>query len=60
MIAWLLGAELIALLLNMTGDCRPEVSNCGETARLISFGVLAIGAVGAAITIARHIFRRRA
>jgi hypothetical protein len=35
---------MIALMLNLTGDCPPEVRNCGETPRLISFVVLGLGA----------------
>ncbi len=35
----------IAVLLNFTGDCAPEVTNCGEPQRQASFVVLGLGVV---------------
>jgi hypothetical protein len=36
----------IALMLNLTGDCAPEIRSCGEGARELSFLVLAFGGIG--------------
>jgi len=33
----------IAGMMNLTGDCAPNVKNCGETARHLSWVVLAAG-----------------
>lgn len=33
----------IALMMNLTGDCGLGVETCGETARRLSFIVLALG-----------------
>lgn len=35
----------IALLLNLTGDCAPDVTDCGEPQRYASFVVLGLGVV---------------
>jgi hypothetical protein len=32
-----------ALLLNLTGDCAPNVTNCGEGRRQASFVLLGLG-----------------
>ena len=53
---WLLVAELLALILNFTGDCDPGTQGCGEIPRAISFVVLGIGISGAVYTIWRSIF----
>ena len=34
----------LAMFMNITGDCGPDVKNCGNTARQLSFVVLALGA----------------
>ena len=33
----------LALMMNLTGDCGPGIENCGETARRLSYVVLALG-----------------
>ena len=49
-------ATVVAVgLLNFTGDCAPEVTNCGEPLRRASFAVLALGVVWIAYLIARFI-----
>lgn len=42
-------------LLNLGGDCAPEVTNCGEPQRLASFVVLAFGVVWLGYLIVRFI-----
>lgn len=37
---------VFAAMLNITGDCMPEVTDCGEFQRRLSFLVLANGAIG--------------
>jgi hypothetical protein len=53
--AWLIAAVFAAGLLNLTGDCYPEVTNCGETQRQIGFVVLGLGVVGAIWIIIRFV-----
>jgi hypothetical protein len=36
----------IVLVLNSTGDCAPEVTDCGESGRSISLLVLVFGLIG--------------
>jgi hypothetical protein len=38
-----LATVVASFLLNFTGDCGPEVTNCGETSRRISFVVESLG-----------------
>lgn len=45
---WIVLIATVSFMLNFTGDCAPEVTNCGEAARRISFVVLAFGAIGLA------------
>ena len=45
-IGWLLAIFAVTMVLNLTGDCGPEVTNCGETPRRISFLVDAFGLIG--------------
>ena len=52
-------AEIIALMMNFTGDCGPGVENCGETARKLSFVVLGIGAIAAVYVIVRFVRAHR-
>lgn len=52
-------AGIIALMMNLTGDCAPGVEHCGETARQLSFGVLALGALGSLLLIVRFIHAHR-
>jgi hypothetical protein len=46
-----------AALLNFTGDCGPEVTNCGETARRASFVVLGLGVVWLLYLVVRFVRR---
>lgn len=45
----------IALLLNLTGDCPPQVTNCGEPQRRASFIVLGLGVLWLAYVIVTFI-----
>jgi hypothetical protein len=45
----------IAGLLNFTGDCAPEVTNCGEGQRQASFVVLGLGVVWLVYLVIRFI-----
>ena len=51
--------EIVALLMNFTGDCGPGVEHCGETARQLSFVVLGLGAICAVYLIVRFVRDRR-
>jgi uncharacterized YccA/Bax inhibitor family protein len=42
-------------LLNLTGDCAPEVTNCGEPQRRASFAVLGLGVVWIVYLVVRFI-----
>lgn len=42
-------------LLNLTGDCAPEVTNCGEPQRRVSFVVLGLGCVWVVYLVIRFI-----
>jgi hypothetical protein len=48
-------AIALSLMMNLTGDCGPEVENCGETARQLSFVVLALGAAWLVYLVARFV-----
>lgn len=50
---------LIAGLLNFTGDCSPEVTDCGGTGRRLSFGVVGGGALALAYMTYRFIRGQR-
>jgi hypothetical protein len=43
MLGYAVAALALALMLNIPGDCRPEVTNCGEGRRQASFVVLVLG-----------------
>ena len=45
----------LALIMNVTGDCGPDVQNCGETSRRLSFGVLAVGAAWLVYLVVRFV-----
>jgi hypothetical protein len=45
----------IAGLLNFTGDCGPEVANCGEPQRQASFVVLGLGVVWLVYLVIRFV-----
>lgn len=45
----------VAGLLNLTGDCAPEVTNCGEPQRQASFVVLALGVLWLGYLVVRFI-----
>jgi len=45
----------LSLMMNLTGDCAPDVQDCGETARRQSFVVLALGAAWLAYLIVRFV-----
>ena len=47
--------EVVSLLMNLTGDCGPEVEHCGETARQLSFVVLGLGTLLAAYLVIRFV-----
>ena len=57
--AWLTAIVAITLMLNLTGDCGPDVPNCGETPRRISFVLLAFGLIGIGFYAIRFISRGR-
>jgi ABC-type nickel/cobalt efflux system permease component RcnA len=42
-------------LLNLTGDCAPEVTNCGEPQRRASFVILGLGVVWLIYLVVRFI-----
>ena len=44
-----------AALLNFTGDCAPQVTNCGETGRRASFVVLSLGTVWLVYLVVRFV-----
>ena len=47
-LAALIVVVVTALLLNLTGDCAPDVTNCGEPSRRLSLVILAFGLIGVA------------
>ncbi len=51
------GVATIALffVMNLTGDCGPGVHNGGETARRLSFVVLALGAAWLVYLVVRFV-----
>mgnify|MGYP003577427141 CR=1 FL=1 len=52
-------SEIIALMMNFSGDCRPGVDHCGETARKLSFVVLGLGLALALSLIVRFVRAHR-
>ena len=53
-------AFALALLMNRTGDCGYEVQDCGETARRLSFVVLALGVAWLSYLVVRFVHDHRA
>jgi hypothetical protein len=49
---------MTVLLLNFTGDCAPEVTNCGEPSRRLSSVVLAFGLIGVGYYAVLFVSRR--
>lgn len=45
----------VALLLNLTGDCAPGVTSCGERQRSASFVVVGLGVIWLAYLIVKFI-----
>jgi hypothetical protein len=45
----------LSLMMNLTGDCGSAVQNCGETARRLSFVVLALGAAWLVYLVVRFV-----
>jgi hypothetical protein len=50
-----LASLTLALLLNFSGDCAPQMTNCGEARRYASFVVLALGAACVAYLVVRFV-----
>lgn len=46
---------ILAALLNVTGDCFPDVPNCGESSRRASFVVLGVGVLWLAYLVIRFV-----
>jgi membrane protein implicated in regulation of membrane protease activity len=57
MLGCALATVVISLMLNFTGDCGPGVERCGETARQLSFVVLALGMAALVYLVVRFIRR---
>ena len=53
--ASVLATLTLAALLNFSGDCAPDVTNCGEGRRYASFVVLALGAAWLVYLVVRFI-----
>jgi len=51
--------EIAALMMNLGGDCGPDVEHCGETARALSFVVLGLGVAVALFLIVRFVRTHR-
>lgn len=51
----LIATVAIAALLNLTGDCAPNVADCGGPQRRASFVVLALGLVWLGYLVVRFI-----
>ena len=60
MLGYAAAAFALALMMNMAGDCGYEVQNCGETARQLSFVVLALGALWLIYLVVRFVRDHRA
>ena len=45
----------LSLMMSLTGDCGPGVENCGETARRLSFVVLAFGTAWLVYLVVRFV-----
>ena len=58
-IGWIVMVVTASFLLNFTGDCGPEVANCGEASRRISFVVLAFGLIGLGYYVCLFIRQQR-
>jgi hypothetical protein len=52
-------AGILALMMNLTGDCGPGVEQCGETGRKLSFAVLGAGAACALFLVVRFVRTHR-
>jgi len=52
-------SEIAALMMNLGGDCGPDVEHCGETARALSFVVLGLGVAVALFLIVRFVRTHR-
>ena len=50
-----LAIVVVAGLLNLVGDCAPDVTNCGEPRRRASFVVLGLGVVWITYLVIRFI-----
>jgi len=55
----LASGEIAALMMNLGGDCGPDVEHCGETARALSFVVLGLGVAVALFLIVRFVRTHR-
>lgn len=55
---WTVLIVTVSLMLNLTGDCGPEMTNCGETQRRLSFVVLGFGTIGL-VCYSYLVFRHR-
>jgi uncharacterized YccA/Bax inhibitor family protein len=54
-LASIIAIVVAAGLLNLTGDCAPEVTNCGEPQRRASFVVLGLGLAWIVYLVVRFI-----
>jgi hypothetical protein len=59
LVIWIAGILTLSLMLNFPGDCGPEVTNCGEGLRRVSFVVLAFGTIGLGYYTYLFLSRRR-
>ena len=60
LLGYAVAAFAVSLVMNLTGDCGPGVENCGETARWLSFVVLALGAAWLVYLVVRFVRHHRA
>jgi hypothetical protein len=59
LVAALVVIVVTALLLNLTGDCAPNVTDCGEMSRRLSVAILAFGLIGVGYYAVLFISQRR-
>ncbi len=60
LLAYAVAIFTVSLMMNLSGDCGPGVENCGETARRLSFVLLAFGAAWLVYLVVRFVRDHRA
>ena len=53
-VSWIAIGVGLSFFLNVGGDCAPDVQDCGQTMRLISFVILGLSLLCAALALSKR------